>query len=220
MSANIPVIAIDGPTASGKGTVASLVAQALGFHYLDSGAIYRVLALDTLFQRLDPDKTAELELIAERAAGIDVTFVGDVVLLQGNDVSSHIRTEEVGNMASRLAAVPKLREFLLQRQRDFRCSPGLVADGRDMGSVVFPDAYPKVFLTASAEVRAKRRYKQILDRGLKADYDAIFADLQARDARDTQRSVAPLKPCDGALVLDCSNQGIEEVVDQILAWYR
>ncbi|HEX4857152.1 MAG TPA: (d)CMP kinase [Limnobacter sp.] len=215
---SIPVIAIDGPTASGKGTVAALVADKLGYHYLDSGAIYRVLGVAAQQQGLNPDQVAHLEKIIPLAASLPVQFQGDRVFLDGIDVSQAIRTEQAGVMASRLAVVPEIRAGLLQRQRDFRQSPGLVADGRDMGSVVFPDAALKVFLTASAQVRAERRVKQIEGRGLKADFNSIFTDLMERDRRDTERPVAPLKPCADALVLDCSSMPIEQVVATILNW--
>lgn len=215
-----PVIAIDGPTASGKGTVASLVAEQLGFQYLDSGAIYRVLALAVSQRGLSPDQSDQLPAITELAWRLSVTFQQGLVRLNGEDVSATIRTEQAGEMASRLAAIPDVRQALLQRQRDFRAGQGLVADGRDMGSVVFPDAALKVFLTASAEVRAQRRVAQIESRGLKADYPQIFSDLQARDARDVQRAVAPLKPCEDSKVLDCSQLGIQQVVDQICDWYQ
>lgn len=216
----VPVIAIDGPTASGKGTVASLVAAQLGFHYLDSGAIYRVLAVAVFKRGLNPDEPQQLREIVDLSWALPVAFEGDRVLLDGGDVSAQIRTEEAGVMASRLAAVPDVRAGLLQRQRDFRQAPGLVADGRDMGSVVFPDSALKVFLTASAEVRAQRRVKQIEGRGQQADYDSIFKDLVERDNRDSQRAVAPLKPYPDSRVLDCSSIGIEAVVGQIVGWYR
>lgn len=215
---NCPVIAIDGPTASGKGTVAALVAGRLGYHYLDSGAIYRVLAVAVANAGLNPDVPTDLQKIIPMASSLPVQFQGDRVLLAGTDVSEAIRTEEAGVMASRLAVVPEVRTGLLQRQRDFRQSPGLVADGRDMGSVVFPDSALKVFLTASAQVRAERRVKQIEGRGQKADFQSIFNDLMARDKRDSERAVAPLKPCDDALVLDCSNMPIDQVVATIHNW--
>jgi len=215
---NCPVIAIDGPTASGKGTVAALVAGRLGYHYLDSGAIYRVLAVAVANAGLNPDVPADLKKIIPMASSLPVQFQAERVLLAGTDVSEAIRTEEAGGMASRLAVVPEVRTGLLQRQRDFRQSPGLVADGRDMGSVVFPDSALKVFLTASAQVRAERRVKQIEGRGQKADFQSIFNDLMARDKRDSERAVAPLKPCDDALVLDCSNMPIDQVVATIHNW--
>lgn len=217
---NNPVIAIDGPTASGKGTVAALVANKLGYHYLDSGAIYRVLAVAVAQQKLDPDVQADLATIIPMAASLPVQFQGEQVLLNGVDVSDAIRTEQAGVMASRLAVVPEIRAGLLQRQRDFHQSPGLVADGRDMGSVVFPDSVLKVFLTASAQVRAERRVRQLENRGQQADFQAIFNDLMARDKRDSERAVAPLKPCDDALVLDCSSMPIDQVVATILNWAR
>lgn len=217
-TSNCPVIAIDGPTASGKGTVAALVAGNLGYHYLDSGAIYRVLAVAVEQAGLNPDSPADLQQIIPMSANLPVHFHGDRVLLNGADVSEAIRTEKAGVMASRLAVVPEVRAGLLQRQRDFRQSPGLVADGRDMGSVVFPDSALKVFLTASAQVRAERRVRQIEGRGQQADFQAIYNDLMARDKRDSERAVAPLKPCEDALVLDCSNMPIDQVVATILNW--
>lgn len=216
MSLAAPVVAIDGPTASGKGTVSALLAQRLGFHYLDSGAIYRVLAVGVMYRSLDPERSNDLKRIVEAAPALDVEFIGSTVLLDGNDVSSEIRTEEAGVMASRLAAIPDVRAGLLKRQQDFRQSPGLVADGRDMASVVFPDALVKVFLTASAQVRAQRRFKQLTERGVKADYPQLVADLQARDKRDSERAVAPLKPDADAVVIDCSDLTIDEVISRLL----
>lgn len=213
-----PVIAIDGPTASGKGTVAALVAAKLGYHYLDSGAIYRVLAVAVSQLGLSPDVPADLAQIIPMSENLPVQFKDDQVLLGGANVSELIRTEEAGVMASRLAVVPEIRAGLLQRQRDFRQRPGLVADGRDMGSVVFTDSVLKVFLTASAQIRAERRVNQIEERGQKADFQAIFNDLVARDKRDSERTVAPLKPCEDALVLDCSSMPIEQVVATIHGW--
>jgi len=219
-TSNCPVIAIDGPTASGKGTVAALVAEKLGYHYLDSGAIYRVLAVAVEQAGLNPDVPVDLERIIPMAANLPVQFQGAQVLLDGVDVSETIRTEAAGVMASRLAVVPEVRAGLLQRQRDFRQAPGLVADGRDMGSVVFPDSVLKVFLTASAQVRAERRVKQIEGRGQQANFQAIFNDLMARDKRDSERAVAPLKPCSDALVLDCSNMPIDQVLETIHNWTK
>lgn len=218
MQNTAPVIAIDGPTASGKGTVAGLVAKRLGYHYLDSGAIYRVLGVAAQRAGLSIDLPEHHAPLVQLAACMPVTFRGEVVLLEGSDVSDAIRTEQAGVMASRLAVDPQLRAALLQRQRDFRQAPGLVADGRDMGSVVFPDAVLKVFLTASATVRAERRVKQIEGRGQSASFDAIYQDLVARDKRDSERAVAPLKPCDDARVLDCSHMGVDEVVQTLLLW--
>ncbi len=213
-----PVIAVDGPTASGKGTVASLVASKLGFHYLDSGAIYRVLGVAAAQAGLNPEAAPDLSRIVSLSAALPVRFKGERILLDGQDVSDEIRSEHAGSMASKLAAVPGIRAGLLQRQRDFRLAPGLVADGRDMGSVVFPDAVLKVFLTASAQVRAQRRVKQLQSRGVAASFQVIYDDLVERDKRDTERAVAPLKPCHDALVLDCSGIGIDEVVQTILRW--
>lgn len=212
---NSPVVAIDGPTASGKGTVAALVAAKLGFHYLDSGAIYRVLAVAVERLGFNPDFPANLETIVQMAANLPVKFQGEKVLLDGLEVTHAIRTEAAGVMASRLAVVPAVRVGLLQRQRDFRQSPGLVADGRDMGSVVFPDSALKVFLTASAQVRAERRAKQIEERGQVVDFQSIYKDLMARDKRDSERVVAPLKPCEDAVLLDCSNTPVDQVVQTI-----
>lgn len=214
---NIPVIAIDGPSASGKGTVAQRVAQQLGFHYLDSGALYRLTALAAQKQGVDwSDEPA----VAILAAALDVVFEGETILLAGEDVSQAIRSEEMGYGASKVAALPAVRDALLQRQRDFACEPGLVADGRDMGAVVFPDAPLKIFLTATAAVRAERRYKQLLGRGEAADLAEITADLEARDARDRARAVAPLMQLPDALLLETSNLNIEQAVAQVLAWWR
>lgn len=167
---------------------------------------------------LNPDLPVDLLRIIPMAANLPVQFRDDRILLGGVDVSESIRTEDAGVMASRLAVVPEVRAGLLQRQRDFRQAPGLVADGRDMGSVVFPDSFLKVFLTASAQVRAERRVRQIEGRGQKADFQAIYSDLMARDKRDSERAVAPLRPCEDALVLDCSNMPIDQVVSTILNW--
>jgi 3-phosphoshikimate 1-carboxyvinyltransferase len=213
----VPVIAIDGPTASGKGTVASRVAQALGYAYLDSGALYRLVALQSLDQNVVADDAQQL---AALALNMNLRFEGEQVFLNGRDVSLAIRAESVGNRASQVATQPLLRQALLRRQRDFARLPGLVADGRDMGSVVFPKASLKVFLTASAEVRAHRRVLQLQARGESADAQAITADLQARDARDAARPVAPLKflSNQGVHYLDTSELGIEQAVAQVLAW--
>lgn len=209
-----PVIAIDGPTASGKGTLAARVAAALGWHYLDSGAIYRLLALAALKRGIALEDESAL---AGLALALDARFAGESVLLDGEDVSLELRREETGNAASRLAVLPAVRAALLARQQAFRANPGLVADGRDMGSVVFPDAALKIFLTASAEARAQRRYKQLIEKGLPANIDSLQQDIQARDARDQSRVVAPLKPCEDAVVIDSTVLSIEEVCRQILA---
>lgn len=204
----VPVIAIDGPSASGKGTIASLVAAALGFHYLESGALYRLVAL---VGGADP---------ARDAAELDVVFRGGRILLSGQDVTDPIRAEAVGNRASEVAKIPEVRAALLARQRAFRRAPGLVADGRDMGTVVFPDAALKVFLTASVGVRAQRRHKQLIDKGIHANLAALSRDLEERDARDAARAAAPLRPAEGAVLLDSSALTIDEVVDKVLMLFR
>lgn len=211
----VPVITIDGPTASGKGTVAAAVAQALGWHVLDSGALYRLTALVCLRENVDPEDVAA---VADVARTLDVSF-NDGIRLAGEDVSLAIRAEAVGNLASRVAAYAQVREALLQRQRDFRVAPGLVADGRDMGTAVFPDARLKVFLLASAEARAARRHKQLMEKGIPATLSDLLEDLRARDARDTGRAASPLKPASDAKVLDSSELSIEQTVRQVLAWY-
>ncbi len=214
-ASTIPVIAIDGPSASGKGTVARRVAQALGFHYLESGALYRLLALVSL--KDDVRDEPSLVACARRMA---VEFAGDRILVDKQDVTEDIRSEACGNRASEVAKMPAVRAALLERQRAFRRPPGLVADGRDMGTVVFPDAGLKIFLTASAGVRAARRYKQLKEKGINANLRALSRDLAERDARDATRAVAPLAPAPGALELDSSDLGIDDVVARILAWYR
>jgi cytidylate kinase len=214
---SIPVIAIDGPSASGKGTVAALAARALGFHYLDSGAIYRVTAHAA--QRAGVDLTDETGL-AHLAAGLDLRFDGVEVYLEGQPVGDVIRTEEAGRAASRIAALPALRAALLERQRAFRQAPGLVTDGRDMGSVVFPDATVKIFLTASVEERAQRRYKQLIEKGLGANLAALLQDLRERDERDAARAAAPLRQGADARLLDTTRLTIDQAVEQVLAWYR
>jgi len=210
-----PVVAIDGPSASGKGTIARRVAQALGFHYLESGALYRLVALLALRQDLD-DEAA----LANAAEHMDLVFLGDEILLEDQDVSQHIRHEAVGNRASEVARMPGVRQALLARQRAFRQPPGLVADGRDIGTVVFPDAALKIFLTASPEVRAERRYKQLIEKGISANLRALSRDLAERDARDASRPVAPLVAAPDAQVLDSSALSVEAVVDRILQLYR
>ncbi|MCS6765726.1 MAG: (d)CMP kinase [Candidatus Protistobacter heckmanni] len=211
----IPVIAIDGPTASGKGTVAQLVAQALGYHYLDSGAIYRLAALASLRAGLAADDEPAL---AALAAGLDIRFMDGQIWLSGESVGDTIRAEEIGNRASAIAVFPALRQALLARQQAFRRAPGLVADGRDMGTVVFPDAGLKVFLTASAEARAQRRYKQLIEKGFPANISTLLQDLKDRDARDANRAAAPLKPAEGASVLDTTEMTVDQAVAQVLAW--
>lgn len=213
----IPVIAIDGPSASGKGTVAERVARVLGFHYLDSGALYRLVALAALRAGADPEDEAR---VAELAHALDVRFESGRIYLAGEDVTDAIRAEEVGVAASRVAALPAVREALLERQRRFRQAPGLVADGRDMGSVVFTDADLKVFLTASVEARAQRRYKQLMEKGIPASIHNLSRDLHERDARDAARAVAPLRQMPDARLLDTTDMGVDEAVNQVLAWYR
>ena len=214
---SIPVITIDGPSASGKGTVAERVAKALGFHFLDSGALYRLTALSAVKQGVALDDEGR---VAELAADLPATFRDGAIWLADEDVSDAIRTEAIGEGASKVAALPAVREALLNRQRAYRQAPGLVADGRDMGTVIFPDAVAKVFLTASAEARAERRYKQLIGKGNSASLTALVADMQARDARDTARLVAPLKPAPDALFLDTTSMDVESAVQAVLAHYR
>ena len=213
----IPVIAIDGPSASGKGTVAQGVARALGWRYLDSGALYRLVALAALELAVEWDQAQRL---AEIAGRLDVQFEGDEVWLAGRRVTEAIRTEACSVGASRCAAVPAVRSALLARQRSFRTPPGLVAEGRDMGSVVFPDAVLKVFLTASVEARAERRHKQLIDKGIPANIPTLLRDLQERDARDAERPVAPLRQLPDARLLDTTRLTVDEAVAQVLGWYR
>ncbi len=213
---NVPVIAIDGPTASGKGTVAHRVATRLGFHYLDSGALYRLTALSALRHQTPLNDEHALAKLAEK---LPLRFTGDEIWLGSENVSLAIRAEEVGNTASRIAALPAVRHALTGLQLSFRKSPGLVADGRDMGSVVFPRALLKVFLTASVEKRAERRYKQLIEKGFPANMDDLLKDLRERDERDSNRAVAPLKPAEGACLLDTSEMTADEAVEQVLRWY-
>ena len=214
----IPVICIDGPTASGKGTVAAEVAKRLGYHFLDSGAMYRITAYAALQAGLMIDAAHETA-IAQLAKSLPVRFDGGRVYLGNEDVTDAIRTEEAGMNASRVSALPSVRTALVDLQHGFQRLPGLVADGRDMGTVIFPDAPLKVFLTASAACRAERRYKQLISKGFQANIDDLRADLEARDARDSSRSVAPLKPAQDALVLDNSTLTIEQAVNQVMNWW-
>lgn len=213
-----PVIAIDGPSASGKGTVAKRVANALGFHYLDSGALYRIVAFATQQQAID---WKDENNVAECAKTLAIQFVGDDVLVNQQNVSDGIRTEHIGQGASIVAAHPKVRGALFELQRNFCQSPGLVADGRDMGTVIFPQAQLKIFLTASTETRAKRRYQQLLNANVAdARYEAILADLQARDARDQNRASAPLIQAEDAILLETDHLNIEEAVQFVLEKYQ
>ncbi|MFP4611585.1 MAG: (d)CMP kinase [Thiohalophilus sp.] len=215
----VPVLTLDGPSGSGKGTIASRVARTLGWHLLDSGALYRLVALGAARRGIP---MADAAALADYASGMDVAFEvqpdsGEVLAkLDGEAVGDAIRTEQCGNDASRVAALGAVREALLQRQRDFRQPPGLVADGRDMGTTVFPDAGLKIYLTASAEVRAERRYKQLKEKGISASVAGLLREIAERDARDTERQSSPLKPAADALVLDTSALGIDEVVEQVL----
>jgi len=224
-----PVLTIDGPSGSGKGTIVQHVAQKLGWHMLDSGALYRLVAFGSQNNRLSFENEDD---IADYAANLDVEFklvdtdTGQSdggnsqelqIILEGKVVGPELRTETTGNAASKVAAMPKVREALFQRQRDFRQNPGLVADGRDMGTTIFPDAKAKVFLTASAEERAQRRYKQLKLKGIDGNLAALLRDINERDERDSQRSASPLKPADDAVQIDTSDLSIEQVVEQVLA---
>jgi len=213
---NTPVIAIDGPSASGKGTVAQRVAERLRFHYLDSGALYRLVAYTAIQSEVDlTDETA----LSGIARDLDVVFTGAKILLKGEDVADTIRAEVCSNGASKVAAYPQVRASLLDRQRAFRQMPGLVADGRDMGSVVFPDAALKIFLTADAETRAQRRYKQLMEKGIDANISTLLQDIRDRDARDINRSVAPLQQGTDAILLDTTSLNIAQAVDAVLRQY-
>jgi len=211
-----PVIAIDGPSASGKGTVAELVARSLGFHYLDSGALYRLVALAAVGAGVSLEEELKIRDIA---LNINVKF-NNGVWLEQREVTDAIRDEAVSAAASRVAALPRVRQALLARQTAFRQPPGLVADGRDMGSVVFPDAVLKIFLTATPEARAQRRYKQLMEKGLNANMVALLQDIRDRDTRDSMRAVAPLQKCADAIYLDTTALTVEAVVAQVLTYYR
>jgi cytidylate kinase len=216
-AAQPPVIAIDGPSASGKGTVAQGVASALGFHYLNSGALYRTVAQAALASGTDLDNESRLSSIA---MNLNAKFSGEQVELDGRDVTDAIRSEKVSAAASRVAALPKVRRALLDRQRAFRQRPGLVADGRDMGSVVFPDAVVKIYLTADPEERAARRYKQLMDKGMGANMAALLQEIRERDQRDISRAAAPLKKGADAVLIDTTKRSAAEAVAQVLALYK
>jgi cytidylate kinase len=215
--ADVPVIAIDGTSASGKGTVAARVAQALGFRYLDSGALYRLVALAAGKAGIDLADEAGL---ARLAGSMDVAFAEGSVRLGGREVGEALRSEEVSAAASQVAARPAVRQALLARQRDFRRPPGLVADGRDMGSIVFPDAPLKVYLTADVGTRAQRRHKQLMEKGMYAKIEDVVEELRRRDERDTSRPVAPLRHYPDAIFLDTTGLSIDQAVDKILGWWR
>ncbi|AEJ00325.1 Cytidylate kinase [Nitrosomonas sp. Is79A3] len=213
----IPVIAIDGPSASGKGTIAQLVAKKLGFHYLDSGALYRLVALKTMQSHTNIHNTDQL---AEIARNLNVVFKNEDIYLDGTIVTDAIRAEQCGLLASQIAAHPQVREALTDRQRAFCQPPGLVTDGRDMGSVIFPDAILKIFLTASAEVRAQRRYKQLKEKGINANISDLLQDIKKRDERDSNRSIAPLQQGADAQLLDTTSLTISQAQDAVLSWYN
>ncbi|ANO33215.1 cytidylate kinase [Vibrio breoganii] len=217
MSSLSPVITVDGPSGAGKGTLCMMLAEKLGFQLLDSGAIYRVLALAAIHHGVDIESE---DALVPLATHLDVQFIaqGDLVqvVLEGEDVSSELRKEETGMAASKVAALPRVREALLRRQRAFQTEPGLVADGRDMGTVVFPSAVAKIFLDASAEERAQRRFNQLQGKGLGVSIDHLLSEIQERDHRDRNRAVAPLRPAEDALVLDSTELSIEEVVEKAL----
>ena len=212
-----PVIAIDGPAASGKGTVAQHVARALHFRYLDSGALYRLVALKALWAGTPLNDEPALQAAA---SGMNVAFDDDAIRLDGTDASAAIRSEVVGEAASRVATLPGVRSALLSRQRAFRETPGLVAEGRDMGTVVFPDAVLKVYVTASPEERARRRYKQLIEKGNSITIESLLRDIWDRDVRDSTRAAAPLKPAPGALILDTTDLTIDAATAFVVEKYR
>lgn len=213
----VPIITVDGPSGSGKGTISQRLADRLEWHFLDSGAIYRVLGLMALRAGIGPENT---EKLAEMAENMPLEFEGERVLLDGEEVSGDIRTESAGNQASKVAAIPQVREALLNWQRQYARAPGLVADGRDMGTVVFPQADVKIFLTASPEERAERRYKQLKEKGLDVNLARLIKEIRERDERDSQRTVAPLKAASDALTLDSTDLAIDEVFSRVMQRVR
>ena len=222
MSAAAPVITLDGPGGSGKGTISRLLAERLGWHFLDSGALYRLVAFGAIKRDIALDNVSSLVALAiDLPAEFTLNGAGEAVIrFEGEAVNSALRTEAVGNAASQVAAIPEVRSALLERQRNYAQPPGLVADGRDMGTVVFPAAPLKIFLTASLEERALRRYNQLKEQGVSANLDALFREIAERDERDANRAVAPLKPADDAIELDTTGIGIDEVTERVLALAR
>ena len=216
-STSAPVIAVDGPSGSGKGTLARALAEELGWHLLDSGALYRIVGAMSVHRHID---FADEAAVAELAGALEIRFAGDQVWVEGMDLSDEIRTEDAGVNASKVARLPAVRAAVLDLQRSFRVSPGLVADGRDMGTVVFTDAALKIFLDASAEERAQRRYKQLKNKGLSVSLRGLLAQIQDRDARDRGRAVAPLKPADDAIVVDSTSMSIDAVLELVLTEAR
>lgn len=215
--ASVPVIAIDGPAASGKGTIAQGVAAALGFRYLESGSLYRLVALAAVRGKVAFDDEPRLAALAD---GLDLGFAGGRVLLSGQDVTDQIRSEEVSAAASKVAVLPRVRTALLTRQRAFRAAPGLVAEGRDMGTVVFPDARLKIYLTASPEARARRRHKQLIDKGNSITIQGLLRDIRERDERDSARAEAPLKIATDAIVLDTTDVAVDAAIAYVLQQYQ
>ena len=217
MSAHVPVLTIDGPSGAGKGTISRIVARRLGWHYLDSGALYRAVGVAASWADID---TSDASALVRCTFDTKVQFVeqGEAmrVLVNGTDATDELRLETTGALASAIAAIPEVRSALKERQRAFRSAPGLVADGRDMGTVIFADAPFKVFLTASAEERAERRHKQLNDKGVSVNFDDLLREIMARDARDAQRTVAPLKPADDAVLIDTTGIGIDDVVARVM----
>lgn len=224
MAVIVPVITVDGPSGAGKGTLCQALAKAFGWHLLDSGAIYRVLALAALHHHVDITSEDALVPLVPLAANLDVRFVpnenGLSVILEGEDVSNEIRTETVGNTASQAATFPRVREALLRRQRAFRTEPGLIADGRDMGTIVFPDAQVKIFLEASAEERARRRMLQLQEKGFNVNFERLLSEIKERDYRDRNRAVAPLIAAKDALILDSTSLSIDEVIEKSLTYAK